>query len=330
MSTTRSMVPAPRGGRRVAITGGDTALGRRLTDLLQDDARVARAVVVDVAAPRAGLDKTRHYRIDLVAPGAEARIAELLEAERIDTLVHLAFGSSPARDAARLRELETLGTRRLLDGAAEAPPAQLVMSSQTILYGAAADNPGAMDERCPLRAPEEEAFFAGKLDAERALRAFASRAPDTAVALLRTAPVLGPAANGFMSRYLRQRLPMTLLGFDPLWQLLHEVDAAHAFKLAIDRSIGGTFNIVGDGVLPLSQLLQRSGRRALPVPHPLARATIERMWSRQLFPWPPGFVPLLRYACLADGERAADELGFRAACTTEEALADFARRRGAR
>ena len=47
------------------------------------------------------------------------------------------------------------------------------------------------------------------------------------------------------------------------------------------------------------------------------------MWASQLAPWPPSFLPYLRYVCVADGGRAAAKLGFHAAYTTQDALLDF-------
>ena len=105
-------------------------------------------------------------------------------------------------------------------------------------------------ERHPLRADADEPFFADKIAAEREVAAFAAKARGTVVTILRTAPIVGPTVRNYITRYLAERIVITLLGFDPLWQFVHEVDAIAAFKLAIDRDFPGVFNIVGEGVLP--------------------------------------------------------------------------------
>jgi UDP-glucose 4-epimerase len=51
------------------------------------------------------------------------------------------------------------------------------------------------------------------------------------VTVLRLAPILGPTVNNYLTRYLGRRVVPTLMGFDPLMQFLHEVDALAAFKL---------------------------------------------------------------------------------------------------
>jgi class 3 adenylate cyclase len=78
-------------------------------------------------------------------------------------------------------------------------------------------------------------------------------------------PVIGPTVKNYLSNYLARRFVPTMMGFDPLWQLLHEADAVAAFRLAILRDVPGTFNIVGDGVLPLTTIIKLAGRVATPV-----------------------------------------------------------------
>jgi UDP-glucose 4-epimerase len=114
-----------------------------------------------------------------------------------------------------------------------------------------------------------------------------------------------------------------MMGFDPLLQCVHEVDAIAAFKLAIDRDVPGTFNIVGDGVLPLSTVIKLAGRIAVPIPHPIAEPIGAMAWVAQIAEAPPTFLKYLRFLCVADGQKAKTRMGFRPAYTTREALLDF-------
>jgi UDP-glucose 4-epimerase len=114
-----------------------------------------------------------------------------------------------------------------------------------------------------------------------------------------------------------------MMGFDPLVQFLHEVDAIAALHLTLLRDVPGTYNIVGDGVLPLSTVIKVAGRIALPVPHPLARSLTALGWVAQLVEAPPTFLKYLRFLCVADGARAQTALGFTPAYTSREALLDF-------
>lgn len=313
-----------RGARRVvALTGASSFLGSNLVGLLEEDERIDRIVAIDVKPASTAGKKTRSYEVDFTQPTAEARLAEILAAERADTLAHLAFLSSPSHAAAWAHELESVGTMHVLVGARQAQIRKLVMWSQTLLYGAHPTNPNFLSERHPLRADDDEPFFADKIEAEQEASKFAQRAPGAVVTVLRTAPILGPTVQNYLTRYLARKLVPTMMGFDPLLQFVHEVDAIAAMKLAIDRDVPGTFNVVGDGVLPLSTVIKLAGRISVPFPHPLAESLCALGWLAQVAEAPPSFLKYLRFLCVADGARAREKMGFRPAYTSREALLDY-------
>lgn len=316
-------VHASRRPRVVALTGAASFLGRNLIGVLEEDPSIDRIVAIDVRAPNTAGKKTRLYEIDLTAPASGDRVAEVLAAEGAHTLVHLAFLSSPTPAVAWAHELESVGTMHLFQTARQAALAKLVVWSQTILYGAHPENPNFLSEKHALRADRDEPFFADKIAAEREANAFAAKSKGTVVTILRTAPILGPTVQNYVTRYLTQRIVPTLLGFDPLWQFVHEVDAIAAFKLAIVRDFPGTFNIVGDGVLPLSTIVKLAGRRPVPMLGSAARLAVGALWTAQVGVAPPSFLRYLRYLCIADGEKARATMGFVPAFTTREALVDF-------
>ncbi|WP_394820957.1 NAD-dependent epimerase/dehydratase family protein [Pendulispora albinea] len=319
------------GGRRspvtkgpvVALTGAASFLGTNVIGLLEEDERIARIVAIDIKPPSTAGKKTRSYEVDFTQPTAEARLGEVLAAERADILVHLAFLSSPTTASAWAHELESVGTMHVLVAARHAQVRKVVMWSQTLLYGAHPSNPNFLSERHPLRADRHEPFFSDKVEAEAEASKFARRAPGSVVTILRMAPILGPTVHNYMTRYLAHRMVPTMMGFDPLLQFIHEVDAIAAIKLAIDRDVPGTFNIVGDGVLPLSTVIKLAGRIALPIPHPVAESICALGWLAQVADVPPTFLKYLRFLCVADGTKAQKEMGFRPAYTTREALLDF-------
>lgn len=310
-------------GRVIALTGSASFLGRNLVGLLEEDPQVRSVIAIDVKPPVTSGPKTRLHEVDLTAPSSEERVAEILAAEGVDTLVHLAFLSSPTHATAWAHELESVGTMHLLHAARQVSLRKIVLWSQTILYGAHPTNPNFLTERHGLRAESDDPFFADKIAAEREVLAFGGKSKGSVCTILRTAPIVGPTVQNYVTRYFAQRAVMTLLGFDPLWQFVHEVDAIAAFKLAIDRDFPGVFNIVGDGVLPVSTIVRMAGRVALPVFHPLAEMMVSAAWAAQIADVPPSFLRYLRYLCVADGDKAARVMGFRPAYTTREALLDY-------
>jgi UDP-glucose 4-epimerase len=320
----RSSSAGGKGGAlTVAVTGAAGFLGANLIGSLEEDDRIGRIVAIDATAiPTAG-DKTRSYDVDLTQPAAEARVAEILAAERVDAVAHLAFLAEPTHATAWAHELESVGTMHVTVAAKQAQVHKLVVWSQTWLYGAHPSNPNFLSEKHPLRAPRSEPFFADKIEAEEQARKFAQRSPGAVVTILRTAPILGPTVRNAFTRYLARKIVPTMMGFDPLVQFLHEIDAIAALHMALLRDVSGTFNIVGEGVLPLSTVIKLAGRMALPVPHPIARTIAAAGWAAQLVEAPPSFLKYLRFLCVADGQLARDALGYLPVHTSREALLDF-------
>ncbi|HZU84604.1 MAG TPA: NAD-dependent epimerase/dehydratase family protein [Polyangiaceae bacterium] len=305
------------------MTGAAGFMGSHLIGSLEEDARVGRIVALDVKpTPTAG-PKTRSYDVDLTHPTAESRVAEVLTAERVDTLVHLAFLASPTHATAWAHELESVGTMHVTVAARHAQVRKLVLTSLTWLYGAQPSNPNFLTEKHALRAPTSEPFFADKIEAEEQARKLTQRSPAVVVTILRNAPILGPNVRNAFTRYLSRKLVPTMMGFDPLVQFLHELDAIAALHLSVLRDAPGTFNVVGDGVLPLSTVIKLAGRVAVPVPHPIAEAMAAAGWAAQLAEAPPAFLKYLRFLCVADGRRAREVMGFRPVYTSREALLDF-------
>ncbi|MEO7095034.1 MAG: NAD-dependent epimerase/dehydratase family protein [Polyangiales bacterium] len=310
-------------GRVVALTGAASFLGRNLIGVLEEDPAIARIVAIDVETPPTAGTKTRLYEVDLTQPGAEVRVAEIFAADEVDTVVHLAFLASPSHAQAYAHELESVGTMRVITACRSARVRKLVQWSTTLLYGALPTNPNFLSERHPLRADQDDPFFADKIAAEVEANRYGARTTGAVVTILRTAPILGPTVKNYLTRYLARKIVPTMMGFDPLMQFVHEVDAIAAFKRAIDRDVPGTFNIAAEGVLPLSTVVKLSGRLGLPVPHPIARTALHALWVAQLAEAPSSFIDYLRFLCVSDGEKARREFGFVGAYTTREALVDF-------
>lgn len=323
-TTSRTMSARSARSRVVAVTGAASFLGLNLIGLLEEDDRVRRIVSLDIKPPRTAGQKTRVYDVDLTQAAAEERIAEIFAAEGVDTLVHLAFLASPSHAAAWAHELESVGTMHLLNACRRTQVRKLVMWSQTILYGAHPTNPNFLSEKHPLRARRKEPFFADKIEAENDVLRFGKPGQGRIVTILRTATILGPTVQNYLTRYLSHRFVPTVLGFDPLWQFVHEADAVAAFKLAVDRDTPGVFNIAADGVLPLSTVVKLAGRLALPLPRSVASALVSGFWVAQLIEAPPSFLDYLQYLCVADGEHARRAMGFVPVYTTREALIDYA------
>ena len=323
----KALVPkksVDREQRVVAISGAYSFLGAELIKVLERDRRYYKVLAIDVRKPSFPLHKTQFHKVDLTLPTADADLAAILSREGVDTFVHAAFLSSPTHAAAWAHELESIGTMHVLNACAECQVHKFVLWSQTIVYGAHPLNPNFLTEEHPLRGAEGRSrYVRDKVEAEKQVQRFRKENPETVVTTLRTAPTLGPTINNFTSRFFRRPVAPTLMGYDPLMQLLHERDAVDAFVRAVDQDFPGEFNIVSDGVLPYSTILAMMGKVPLPMPHFLAYPVSQALWATQIFDSPPNFLDFLRFLCVADGEKAKRVMGFSAQHDIKATIDDF-------
>lgn len=310
--------------RVVAVTGAHSFLGTELIRLLEQDRRYLKVLAIDIRKPDVPLTKTQFHKVDLTLPNADGELAHMLSREGVDTLVHLAFLSKPTHNTTWAHELEAIGTLHLLNACAAARVRKVVMWSLTALYGADPRNPNFINEDAELRGVAGSRFFADKVEAERLVRRFGSENPSAVVTVLRTAFILGPRQNSFVSRYLESPLVPVMLGHDPLVQLLHEEDALGAFKVAVDADHPGAFNVASSGVLPLSTVLAMSGRVGVPLPHTLAFPMAKVLWMTQVLDAPPMYFDFLRYLCVADTTKMRETLGYEPRFTIRDVVREFA------
>lgn len=320
----RSADGEARGGRRIAVTGATGFYGRGLLQRLAFDRRVERVLALDVRQPPLESDKLVFRQLDLTHPTADQDLLEALRSSGVDTLVHLAFLAEPTHQSSWGHELEAIGTLHVLNACAEHGVRKVVMQSSTAVYGPNAKNPNFLRESHPLGGIPGSRYVADRVEAERQLIRFKREHPEVVCTSLRFAPVVGPTVRNWVTGYLSFPTPITILGYDPLIQLLHETDAIDALALAVERDLDGAWNIVADGVVPLAAALRLCGRLPVPMPGPAARAWVSTLWMMQLLSTPPTFLSFLRYLCVADGERARREMGFVPRYGTREALLSFA------
>lgn len=180
------------------------------------------------------------------------------------------------------------------------------------------------EEMTPRRLPRT-GFGKDSVEVEGYVRGFARRRPDVAVTMLRCANLIGPLIQTTLTRYFSLPVVPTVLGFDPRLQFCHEEDALAALRLATTADVQGTFNLAGDGVLLLSQVVRRLGRPMVAVPAAavgLVGAVVPAARAAELT---PEQVEFLTYGRGIDTTRMRTVLGFEPAYSTATALEDFGR-----
>jgi UDP-glucose 4-epimerase len=295
----------------------------RLVERLQRRTDAPEIIGLDVRVPRRLDGRIRFHRVDLTEPTADSLLAEVLEKEGCDAIVHAAFFSRPQADRAAAHELEVIGSLHVMNGAAAAGVRKLVVVSSARVYGAHADNPNFLDEDHPLRAHPEAPAVQDRVEMERLLALFAERHPAMVVTALRPCQVMGPTIDDDMARHCGGASVTTPLGFDPMMQVLHEEDWLRAIELALERDVPGPVNLAGSRPLPFSTLLRLAGKNRRALPHPLLyrMGYLPALWRAGASP--DGFYDYLRFLWVVDTKRAREELGFEPEYTTREAWMSF-------
>lgn len=308
--------------KSVVLVGCSGFIGRHVLKSLEINPACKRVVVIDNNKPAITLKKSKFYKLDLTATLADATLAEILKAENCDTLVHAANPISPMHDEAKAHEIIAIGTFYVFNACSAANVRKVVMASTADVYGAFPDNPNYLTETMPARGNQQSRLLADKVDAEKQAFKYQKRNPERVVTILRHATILGPTIDSFQTRYLRRSAVMTMLGFDPLLQFVHENDVIAAFVKFIGEDHPGVFNLAGDGVLPLSRVLDIAGSFNLRLTQFGFKSLTQLLWYADFSPAPAAYADFLRYLCVVDNAKIK-KAGFIPTRTTKEALLDF-------
>jgi UDP-glucose 4-epimerase len=146
------------------------------------------------------------------------------------------------------------------------------------------------------------------------------RFPELDTTVLRLCYSLGPSGHGTLGTFLKGARIPTLLGFDPLFQFMHEEDAASAIVLAMEKRLRGVFNVVGGAPIPLSVIIRETGRRALPLPEFVYALALGRFGLPKL---PEGALQHIKYPVIADGSAFVRATGFAARWGDAKAMSDY-------
>jgi UDP-glucose 4-epimerase len=136
------------------------------------------------------------------------------------------------------------------------------------------------------------------------------RYANTDAVILRPSHILGTVKNA-PSNYLRLKVVPTLLGFDPMMQVVHQDDVVWALRAALAPGVRGIFNIGGPPPVSLSRALHMLERSAVSVPHSVAREAVDRLFRWRVTDFPAPELDFIRYVCMVDDARARSVLNYR-------------------
>lgn len=261
------------------------------------------------------------------AAGVEWVAADLTDAASVevmgevftgaDAVVHLAWGFQPSHNIGYLEKLGVTGTRRVIEAAATSGVPHLVHMSSVGAYSAKR-NDRPVDESWPTDGIASSWYSRSKAKAERLLDAH-ERAHGTLVTRMRPGIIGQMSAGSSLLRYaLPAALPAKALDLVPLLPLdrrlaipmVHSDDVAEAIARAVERRVGGAFNLAADPPITVTHIADALGARSVHVPASVVRTVVAGLWRAHLQQVDPGWLDLGYAVPLLDTTRAQEALGW--------------------
>jgi UDP-glucose 4-epimerase len=221
----------------------------------------------DVADPVSAIEEMDFVHADT----RQAAIGKLIRQLRIDTVVHLAMMVDSPHDDRAAHESNVIGTMNVLAGCAgsSSPVRRLIVKSGQAVYGAGGSDPSFFSEDMVNTERTGSPVTRDLLEMEQMVGEYAIRNESCRVTVLRLGFRLSEETA--LARYLSMPIVPTFAGFDPRLQFLHEDDAAGIVVRAVLGEHPGVFNVVGEGVVLLSQAIAIMGARPAPILPPVGR-----------------------------------------------------------
>ena len=312
---------------RVLITGISGGVGRTLASSLRAQGHEVFGMDRRAWQP---MDGVLFERVDVRKRAAE----DMVRRVRPEAIVHLATVTHLFEQSEERYRINLAGTRAVFDYANQYDVGHVVFVGRHTYYGAGADSPFFHREDEPPAQvghfPELADLVAADLYAATALW----RLPKVAVSLLRVCYTLGPSGRGTLAAFLRARaasivarrgrfdhvVPM-VLGYDPLFQFVHEADLVDALVASVEKRPRGVFNVAGPAPLPLSTIVRETGRTPLPLPEPLLRGLLGRFGMPKLS---AGALEHIKYPITIDDSAFRQATGFSPRHGHAETFREFA------
>ncbi len=286
---------------RVLVPGISGRLGKMLAERLME---LGHDVVgIDRRPFRDAPPGMELHELDIRKRAAE----DVFRRVRPHAVIHLATVTHLMVQSEDRYRINLGGTRAVFEHSAAYGVEHVAFVGRHTFYGAAADSPLFHTEDEPPMGlssfPELADLVAADLYAGSALW----RHPNLVTSVLRFVYTLGPTGHGTLATFLRGARVPTLLGFDPLFQFMHEKDVVAALCLALEKRPRGVFNVAGPMPVPISVVIREVGRTRVPLPELVFGSVLGRFGLPRL---PTGALDHIKYPVIVDASAFREATGF--------------------
>jgi UDP-glucose 4-epimerase len=300
------------------VTGVSSYWGGRLAQALEGFEQVEAIIGVDEHEPTRELERTEYVKVG----NQHSLLQRIVRAAEIDTVIDTRLMVNSVTASPRsTHENNVIGTMNILAACEgdSSPVRRFIFKSSSHWYGCEQDDPAFFTEGMRRAHPPRTALERDITEAESAVQDFASRHEEVAVTVFRFTNVLGPDVDTAFTRMLGLPAVPMVLGFDPRTQFVHEDDVVHALEHAAFNDVPGVFNVAGDGVLALSEVISLAGKLALPILPPFGAGLLAGPLRRLGFRIPDEMWNQLRFGRGLDN-RAYKANGFDYGYTSRETV----------
>ncbi len=296
-----------------------------ITGIAGNIGRMVAAQLLEAGHEVIGIDRRPWYHppegIRVFQTDIRKRPAEdVFRTQKPDAMIHMATVTHLTHRSQDRYRINLGGTQSVFDHCHTHGVKKAIFVGRHTYYGAGPDSPLYHTEAEPPMAvhtfPELSDLVAADLYAGSALW----RYPEVDTAVLRICYTLGPLRQGTLASFLRGPRVPTVLGFDPLFQFMHEQDAAAAICLALQSDLRGVYNVAGPPPVPLSVIVREAGLSSVPLPEPLYNFMLGRFGLPKL---PKGAIEHIKYPVVIDASAYRSATGYEPKYTEDETIASF-------
>ncbi|MFY9225934.1 MAG: SDR family oxidoreductase [Blastocatellia bacterium] len=300
--------------KKVLITGISGGLANQVAEMIPKTWDIIGVGLRDLRPVKDR--QIEFHRLDIT----KNKLEDIFRRRQVDCVIHMAVNDNPRLPIKQRHHINVVGTMKLLEDCERYEVKKVVLLSSATVYGADPNNPVYLNEDFPLKVTQRYSEISDKVEFDSYCRSWMYKNPQISTIILRPCHIIGSHVHNNLTSYLRLKYIPIPLGFDPMMQVIHEIDMARAINACLRHNHSGIYNIVGPGELPLTEIISIVGGMPIPVLHVVGYSALQALWSLGIGPLPAPQVEYLMYPCIIDGTRFQKDFHFRPQLSLSETL----------
>lgn len=305
--------------KTILITGGSGYIGRELCKQLSSEGNGSfRIVVCDIYQPPLSerLPDVDYETADI----RSEKFMDVIKRVRPQVVVHLASIVGAGGDPEFEYSVDVLGTKNVLDSCLAGNVEQIVVTSSGAAYGYHADSAQWLRETDPLRGNEDFAYSRHKRMVEELLAEYRKNHPQLKQLVFRPGSVIGENVSNQITALFERPFILGIAGSDCSFVFIWDRDVVSCIVKGILECKEGTYNLAGDGAMPMREIAKVLGKPYVPLPAGLVGGVLGLARALGLGKLGPEHVKFLQFRPVLDNTSLKKDFGISLEKTTREAF----------